>query len=190
MSDNFVNQVTLECFMNKDQYHRHVAQKVAKQTNKKDVKFYRKRIVSLTRDLLYGTGTESEDQETQILSPDINYSFQEYIKTCIHHFKSLDRCDIIQEDYAGIVESVRELTADEIVTQEEADKLLMRSILLKEAPTLDKFIKRTTTAPEVAPILPKQKDINLRDPILKNKGVGKKKNIHNKYEDKETKITP
>ena len=51
----------------------------------------------------------------------------------------------------------------------------MRSIKIKENPTLDKFVKRTVTVSETEPILPKQKDINLRDPILKNKGVNKKK---------------
>jgi hypothetical protein len=33
-------------------------------------------------------------------------------------------------------------------------------------------------------ILPREKDINLKDPILKNKGIREKKNITNKYEEK------
>ena len=37
--------------------------------------------------------------------------------------------------------------------------------------------------PKEEPVLPKQKDINLKDPALKNKGIRKKKNINNKYED-------
>ena len=32
-------------------------------------------------------------------------------------------------------------------------------------------------------IIPQQKEINLKDPFLKNKGIDKKKNIINKYEE-------
>ena len=32
-------------------------------------------------------------------------------------------------------------------------------------------------------IIPQQKEINLKDPILKNKGVNKKKNIINNYDE-------
>jgi hypothetical protein len=55
-------------------------------------------------------------------------------------------------------------------------------------PTLDKYVKRTTTKKKEEIILPKQKDIDLTNPELKTKGL-KKKNITNKYEEniKETK---
>jgi hypothetical protein len=75
------------------------------------------------------------------------------------------------------------MSAEDIKTQAEIDQQFMRSIHVKEPTTLDKFVKRSTTAPKEAPILPKQKDINLRDPALKNKGIRKKKNITNKYEE-------
>ena len=57
----------------------------------------------------------------------------------------------------------------------------MRSIKM-EIPTLDKYVKKTSTKKKENIILPKQKTINLQDPELKNKGL-KKKNITNKYED-------
>jgi len=68
-------------------------------------------------------------------------------------------------------------------TQEDIDKQFLRSIKVTEPTTLDKFVRRNITAEKPEPILPKQKDINLRDPVLKNKGIRKKKNISNKYEE-------
>jgi hypothetical protein len=67
----------------------------------------------------------------------------------------------------------------------DADKLLMRSIKMN-VPTLDKYVTRTSTKKKDEIILPKQKNINLNDPELKNKGL-KKNNITNIYEDKNTK---
>jgi hypothetical protein len=58
----------------------------------------------------------------------------------------------------------------------------MRSVKIN-APSLDNFIIKTITKKPENIILPKQKEINLMDPILKNKGICKKKNITNKYDE-------
>jgi hypothetical protein len=199
MSTEYVNQVTLECLMNKDTYKKYVATKKKSVVNKKDQKFYRRRILSLTKELLYPeettpattattTSTAKPATTTTINDPNIVALFQIYSKACIEYFKSLDRNDIIQEDYSTLTTpGVAEMSAEDIKTQAEIDQQFMRSIHVKEATTLDKFVKRSTTAPKEDPILPKQKDINLRDPALKNKGIRKKKNITNKYEEEESK---
>jgi hypothetical protein len=57
----------------------------------------------------------------------------------------------------------------------------MRSIKI-DTPNLDKYVKKTTTKKKEEIILPKQKEIDLTNPELKNKGL-KKKNIDNMYED-------
>ena len=180
MSTEYVNQVTLECLMNKDTYKKYVATKKKNVVNKKDQKFYRRRILSLTKELLY-----PEETATTPLTNDPNIVglFQIYTRACIEHFKTLDKNDIIQEDYSTLTTETAEMSVEDIKTQAEIDKQFMRSIHVKEPATLDKFVKRSTTAPKEAPILPKQKDINLRDPALKNKGIRKKKNITNKYEE-------
>ena len=180
MSTEYVNQVTLECLMNKDTYKKYVATKKKSVVNKKDQKFYRRRILSLTKELLY-----PEETATTPLTNDPNIVglFQIYTRACIEHFKTLDKNDIIQEDYSTLTQETAEMSIEDIKTQAEIDQQFMRSIRVKEATTLDKFVKRSTTAPKEEPILPKQKDINLRDPALKNKGIRKKKNITNKYEE-------
>jgi hypothetical protein len=194
MSAEYVNQLTLECLMNKDTYKKYVATKKKSVVNKKDQKFYRRRILSLTKELLYpeeattpektNNTTTSTAKTTQTINdPNIVGLFQIYSKACIEYFKSLDKNDIIQDDYSTLTPETTEMSVEDIKTQAEIDQQFMRSIHVKEATTLDKFVKRSTTAPKENPILPKQKDINLRDPALKNKGIRKKKNITNKYEE-------
>ena len=192
MSTEYVNQVTLECLMNKDTYKKYVATKKKSVVNKKDQKFYRRRILSLTKELLYPeevttpttpTTTTTTTTTTTMNDPNIVGLFQIYSKACIEYFKSLDKNDIIQDDYSTLTHETTEMSPEDIKTQAEIDQQFMRSIHVKEATTLDKFVKRSTTAPKDDPILPKQKDINLRDPVLKNKGIRKKKNITNKYEE-------
>ena len=57
----------------------------------------------------------------------------------------------------------------------------MRSIKI-DPPTLDKYVKIKSSKKSESIILPQQKNINLLNPELKNKGL-KKKNINIKYED-------
>lgn len=54
MSSNIVDELTLEYLMNRSQYQKYMNRKTPeKLSNKKDVKFYRKRILALTKELLY-----------------------------------------------------------------------------------------------------------------------------------------
>lgn len=185
MSTEYVNQVTLECLMNKENYQKYVTQKKKSVVNKKDLKFYRKRIMSLTKEILY----PEEDTTHPKADPNITSIFQIYSKACIEYFKSLDTNDIIQEDYASLeagtatAAATTEIRAENMKTQEDIDKQFLRSIKVTEPTTLDKFVRRNPAVEKPEPILPKQKDINLRDPVLKNKGIRKKKNISNKYEE-------
>ena len=182
MQENFLNEVTLDCLVNRDQYDRYISNKLLNKNNKKDKKFYRKRIYNLTKELLL-----SKEEPTNLF-PDVKYAFDNFINCCIQYFKSIDTNDIIQSDYQSIEtscaigNSIQELNVDDIQNKEEADKLLMRSINIL-TPSLDNFVKKKYTKKPEEIILPKQKDIDLKDPNLKNKGICKKKNITNKYDE-------
>ena len=106
MSDAFVNQVTLDCLLNKHQYEKYISKKISKDVDKKEKKFYRKRILNLTKDLL---SSEAEVNGNNLL-PDVKYAFDNYVRTCIHSFKILDSNDIIQSEYENIkkIEQSRE----------------------------------------------------------------------------------
>jgi hypothetical protein len=180
MSDDqntYIHQLTLECMMNRQQYEKYMNSKETSMLKKKDQKFYRKRILALTRDLLYET-----DPSANIL-PDIKHTFQNYVKTCVEYFKSQDKSDILQEDYLEILEkSLTDNGTHSDFDTVETSKVMMRSIQFKEN-TLEKFVKRIENKPEQEPILPKKRSVNLKDPILKDKGIRKNKNITTNYED-------
>ena len=93
MSDNLINEITLDCLMNKEQYNKYISKKNLKRETIKDIKFYRKRIYYLTKEMLL-----SKEQTMPVL-PEVKNAFDNYVKTCINYFKVIDRNDIIQEDY-------------------------------------------------------------------------------------------
>jgi len=185
--------------MNKDQYNKYVKNntiKLPNSVNKKDKKFYKKRIYNIIKQLLSSQETEIEPR----LFTDVQKSFDNFVNICIHSLKVIDKTDIIQDDYKDIAESItlnldlnKELDDDDIKTKEEADLLLLRSIKITN-PSLDNFVKRKYTKAPQQIMMPQQKDINLRDPNLKIKGIKdkdkekdnlnseKKKNITNIYD--------
>jgi hypothetical protein len=155
-----------------------------KSVNKKDKKFYKRRIFDLTKQLL-------NNEKPERMYPDVTSAFDMYANICIEYFKILDKTDIIQEDYDNIlamVDAKNEIPVEN--NQEEINKLLMRSIKITEPNALEKLVKRTSTqVAKKPPIIPIQKDINLHDPVLKNKGIRKKNNIMNTYEENSKKET-
>ena len=58
----------------------------------------------------------------------------------------------------------------------------MRSVKMSNN-SLDNFIKIKMTKQPEELIIPQQKEINLKDPTLKIKGITKKKNIINNYDE-------
>lgn len=154
------------------------SKRIDNKVKSRDKKFYKKRICNLTKELL---ADELRNQSNQ----ELKYHFNNYIKCCIHHFKTTDNSDLIQECYKDI-DCTEDLLADqedlETKTQLEADELLFQSLHAKNI-TLDDFVIKKKRAQKSNIILPQKKNINLRDPQLKLKGVTKKKNITNKYED-------
>lgn len=189
MSENYIQQITLDYLINKENYKKMGG--IIKYANKKDKKFYRKRILNLTKDLLLFQDIKEP------LFPDVKKAFELYIKTCVEYFQTLDKTDIIQEEYNELEdinntnmnmneESNKEKNNSEENNKEEgkndvnssmnkADHLIMRSIKINP---LDKYVKKTLLKKE-EPIIPQQKNINFHEPYLKNKGICKKNNINN-----------
>jgi hypothetical protein len=185
MSESLINQITLDYLINKDLYAKCVHTQVVHENNKKDKRFYRKRISSLIKELLLGESPEN-------VTPDVKYAFDNFAKTCIQYFKMTDSTDIIQEDYTTIIENENLAKLDNILgateglSQDAANKLMMRSINIA-ALTMDNYITKTHITQLDKIVLPKERNINLTDPLLKKKGIKsknkKKKNINTKYEE-------
>ena len=185
MSESFINQITLDCLLNKKMYNNQIKNNKTKQINHEERKFYRKRIYNLFKDMI------SENSPDNLLL-DVKYAYENYINATINYFKIIDSNDIIQGEHDS--ETNEDLETNGALEKdisnnsvEAADAILMRSVKM-DPPTLDKYIKRSKTKPlndQPKLIIPKQKEINLNDPQLKNKGI--KNNINNIYEDKNKK---
>jgi len=192
MDKNIVHQITLECLLNKERYEKHMSIDKKMKINKKDKKFYRRRVLNLTRELLLSKkdGTDISDvtnvMET-VVTPDLLNAFDNYVKACIHNFKIIDKNDIIQEDYKemNLLNNLNLLDLPESLTLEneiqnnpnENNKLIMRTI--KEKSNLDNFVKIKYQKPQEDIIIPKIREINLNDPNLRNKGIKKKEKENN-----------
>ena len=179
MSQSYINQVTIDYLLNIN--NKYLTKKENKE-NKEEIKFYKKRIYNLFKEII--TGNSPND-----LLPDVKYAYSNFLTESIRYFKTVDNNDIIQSEYKDmefppeIGCNVNDVSGNVV----DADKLLMRSIKI-DVPTLDKYVTRISTKKKEEIILPKQKDINLNDPEFKIKGL-KKNNITNIYEDKKTKKT-
>ena len=182
MSQAYVNQLTIDCLLNKNVIDKHNRSKQSKKENKEEIKFYKKRVYNLFKEII--TGNSPDD-----LLPDVKYAYSNFLNASISYFKTVDNNDIIQSEYKDMKFPSEICCNDNDISGNvvDANKLLMRSIKMN-VPTLDKYVTRTTTKKNDEIILPKQKNINLNDPELKNKGL-KKNNITNIYEDKKTKKT-
>jgi hypothetical protein len=180
-SESTINQITLDCLLNRTQYEKYLSKQLQNKISQKDRLFYRKRTLNLTKELLKG-------DEDVFVSPDVKYAFECYIKTCIRYFRVMDKSDLIQEEYQSLDLNMKETeeVSGESSGLKVLDEIIMRKINLKNNGTLDNFveIKTLRTTEEIIP-LPQQKKFNLKDPILRNKGIGKKKNIDNKYNEKQ-----
>lgn len=183
MSEAFVNQVTLDCLLNKKMFNNHIRNQKSKQLNKEDKMFYQKRILNLFEEML----TDKTDSN---LSPEIKYSYDNFLNATINYFKTIDNNELIQSEYNSIDSLLNDTTNNSedislnIVNNIDADTFLMRKIKT-DINTLDKYVTKTIIKKTEDIILPKQKEINLKDPKFKNKGL-RKKNIDNLYEDTET----
>jgi len=184
MSESFVNQITLNCLLNNEALNNHLRNKKLNQINKEDRRFYRKRIFNLFKEII-------NNNIPKELPPDVNYAYDNFVRTAIQYFKIIDNNDIIQSEYKDYDFSSYENkcesydNSNNLVDSSEADKLLMRSVKM-DIPTLDKYVKRKVTKKNKEIILPKQKEINLKDPEFKNKGI--KDNININYEGNNQKI--
>jgi hypothetical protein len=175
MSNDLINNITLNYLVNKDLCIRTTT--TTKKTNKEDRKFYRKRIYGLVQDIL----TSREKRAS--MSPDVLLAFDIFMNAGVNYFKILDTTDIIQEDYKGIIDTSLSEIDDCEQTVENANKGMMRAIQMNNS--LDNFITKKVTNKRIL-LLPQQRDIDLKDPSLKNKGI-QKKNITNTYDETKNK---
>jgi hypothetical protein len=164
--------------------------------NSAEIKFYRKRIISLFKDML------KTDEEP--VNKEIKEIHTMFVNSAIRYFEVTDKKDIVQgqhiadpsaEDANAIdanaidANAIDEETPEEILNaiggpeiyslNEANDKMMRKTIALA---SLDNYVIKDTTNTNEVRIIPMKMEINLKDIVLKDKGVPPKKS-KNKKED-------
>ena len=189
---DIVNYITLEMMTNNDSYTKYLKQHKLDHDAvlKREKRFYRKRIIALTKDILFnnvnanpGANPGANIDTTPPSQPDIPKiddvvvsAFNTYARLCISHFKFKDTMDTIQGEYKDMNREtctenkiVDDLDEDMSNNINEANKLCMKQND-KKILTLDAYVVKTS-APKKEMILPKTKNVNLKDPKYKKKDI-------------------
>jgi hypothetical protein len=177
---NSVNYITLETMANSDTYNKYLKKNNLDHDTvlKSEKKFYRKRISAMVKDILYNNLNNNSDCP---VSDVIITAFNTFARLCVSHFKFKDTMDNIQGDYKGMVldhTSGVDLGLDTMEgwSIDEANKLFMKQVD-KKVITMDNFVTKTSP-PQDEMILPKTKELNLKDPKYKKKDIKKSNKSH------------
>jgi len=171
--DISLNMIDLEYLTNRSFLKkRQINNKDNRDTFQKDLKFYRKRIFQLTKEFLTG----------EYINAELKNSFSNYSLSCIKYFKFIDKADTLQDSYP-IDKNIK--YPPSFISEDPPDHLIMRSIEPATIKITDCMPIISTKKPKKI-FFPKKLNINLNDPKFRTKGVIKK-NIHNKYDEKDTK---
>jgi hypothetical protein len=164
--------------------------------SKKDKKFYKKRILNISKKIL--------DDEPQNLNNDIIFAFNSFIKLLIKDFKMIDTNDIYQDDYKDFdnykneindineineINDINEINEiNEINDIQNNDKNEIKNLNYitnyknNKNFNLDNFVliinkEKNKINEEINTIiLPKKRIADIKNPLLKNKGLLSKKN--------------
>lgn len=130
-----------------------------------DQEFYKKRIINLTKQML----------KNKFENEDLKNLFEMYIKNLIIYFKEIDTKDILQKTYNNL--ELKDISKNIIISQDGVE--LANSLLYRESnkPNLNNYVKYIKTDNPL--IIPLKKDINLKNPSLKKKGLKKTKEKEN-----------
>ena len=198
ISFNEINYLTLEIMANTDSYCRYLKKNNLEYDSllKKEQRFYRKRIISMTKDILFnkhkdGFGVAGATDQIPLVANTsakiddvILNAFNTFARACISYFKFKDTMDTIQGDYVNMDDGGNQGddnhdTIDDL-DMNETNKLFMRQ-MDKKVLTLDNYVIKTAPPPEEM-IIPHTKDFNLKDPKYKKKDIknfSKKPSVNN-----------
>ena len=170
-----INYLTLEIMANSDTYNKYLKKNNLEHDTvlKGDKRFYRKRIAAMAKDILNNNVNNNSDSP---INDVIVNAFNTFARLCISHFKFKDTMDNIQGDYKDmvLVDNSGGLSGVDNLegwSMDEANKLFMKQVD-KKVITMDNFVTKTSP-PQDEMVIPKTKDLNLKDPKYKKKDIKK-----------------
>jgi hypothetical protein len=174
MITNEVDALTLQYFINNKFDKIITADKQGTVISSTERKFYRKRIMQLTKDIFKNKPPNDAIQS----------SFNNFAHSCISYFKFTDASDLLQEEYDNIEVPVTSDTS--VIDMNAVDEVLFN--IPSTANTLDNFVTNKTVTLDKK-ILPKSRLLNITTDKFRTKGIKKKKkkeNIENIYDEEQT----
>jgi hypothetical protein len=173
ISLNSVDDATIEFMVNVAQYEKYLRRNnIDYDTGfKRDLRFYRKRIISITKDLF----------KDELKDVTLNGAFNMYMKACISHLKFEDQSETIQKCYVcmGIATVAQQhcicSNALNIFELNKANELYFKPKEVKKL-TLDTYVIKKSSSQKKEPVVfPQQFKFNPKDPSFKHKGLKKQK---------------
>tara|TARA_Y100000389_G_scaffold144318_1_gene142645 strand:- start:5086 stop:5610 length:525 start_codon:yes stop_codon:yes gene_type:complete len=174
MNNEYINEITLKYLLNPAKINTNIENK---NNMEKEIKFYKKRINQITKDM--GKGEYPNNF--------IKSLYFEYATEIIYYLKNLDQKDILQEEYLdlsfkenclenenkNLEENENGLENENKNLEENLNNLMIKP---KEKANLNNFVKKINLD-ESEKIIPQKKKVNIKDAKFKTKGVKKNLNI-------------
>jgi hypothetical protein len=184
---NMIDDVTLAYMVNTTQYEKYLKKNNMDYDSgfKRDIRFYRKRIISLTKDL-FKEQIENDKNQNVLVG-----AFNMYMRACISYLKFSDQSETIQKCYVCLGLDITDADDDnhnqnnENINQKcicknknendlfelnKANELCFKPKEVKKI-TLDNYIIRKNVKRSEPIIYPQQFTFNPRDPAFKHKGL-------------------
>jgi len=175
---NMLDDMTLAYMVNTSQYEKYLKKNHIDYDSafKRDIRFYRKRIVSLTKDL-FKEQIENDKNQNVLMG-----AFNIYMRACISYLKFSDQSETIQKCYVclGVTDADIETSCvcknkneNDLFELHKANELCFKPKEVKKI-TLDNYVIRKNVKKSEPVVYPQQFTFNPRDPAFKYKGLKSK----------------
>ena len=181
---NTIDDVTLEFMVNTAQYEKYLKKNHINFDSvfKRDLRFYRKRIISLTKDLFKSENGNQNGTDNPNIDVTMVGAFNMYMRACISYLKFSDQSETIQKCYVclGIPNENNDVKKCTCKNNGENDENLMDELNQANAlcfkpkevkKTLDNYVIRKNVKKAEPVVYPQQFKFNPKDPSFKYKGL-------------------
>ena len=186
---NMIDGVTLAYMVNTTQYEKYLKKNHIDGDSgfNRDIRFYRKRIISLTKDL-FKNQLENDKNQNVLVG-----AFNMYIRACISFLKFSDQSEMIQKCYVCQSQIIDEnnkcvcknKNENNMFELNKANELCFKPKEVKKI-TLDNYVIRKNVKKSEPVFYPKQFTFNPRDPEFKYKGIKTKAQTNRTINEKST----
>lgn len=159
MDCSSINMIDLRYLTNPLTMHKLEREKTEKtEVNQEEIEFYKKRIFQTAKDVLLKKPVDKR----------LTNIFNIFSTACISHFKFIDKSDAIQKDYENMVKTKKKKKSIDVDT---SNTLIMREKKTRVPKITDHIPITIKNIKKKCIIIPKERDINLKDPKFRTKGT-------------------